>query len=157
MDVRLAQRVALVALLLTLLMATSGAAVAAPSAGSVASGVDLRIYDPLGQARWEVRTADVVRSSAYASRRPGGSAALYFRLTKYGALKFHRLTRALARRGVRLHRSQPFALKVDGRVYARPLVDYRAFPDGLDGRSGIQVEGLKLATAQRLAREIRRG
>jgi hypothetical protein len=44
---------------------------------------------------------------------------------------------------------------INGRAYGQPLVDYRLFPDGLDGRSGIEVVGLTLATAQRLAREIR--
>jgi len=145
------------AISLALLIPSTGAAVLAPSARSAASHVELLIYDPVGRAKSEVRTADVVRSSARASRQPGGSAALYFRLTKIGALKFHSLTRALARRGARLHRSQRFAFEVGGRVYARPLIDYRAYPNGLDGRSGIQVDGLKLATAQRLAREIRQG
>ncbi len=82
---------------------------------------------------------------------------LSFRLTTNGARKFHSLTRALARRGARLRRPQRFAFAVNGRVYSRPFVDYRAFPNGLDGRTGIQVEGMTLATAQRLAREIRRG
>jgi len=75
-----------------------------------------------------------------------------------GASKFQKLTRALARRGAELRRPQSFALEVNGRVVSRPLVDYHAFPNGFDvGRSGIQIEGMKLATAQRLARQIRRG
>jgi len=145
------------AIALAFLIASTGAAVCAPSTRSAARHVELRIYDSVGQAKWEVRTPDVVRSSARASRQPGGVAALYFRLTTNGAFKFHSLTRALARRGTRLHRSQRFAFEVDGRVYARPFIDYRASPNGLDGRSGIQVGGLKLATAQRLARGIRQG
>jgi preprotein translocase subunit SecD len=115
------------------------------------------MYDPAGQSKWAVGTADVVRSSARASRQPGGFATLSFRLTNNGAMKFHNLTRALARRGARLHRAQRFAFEVDGRVVSLPSIDYRAFPNGLDGRSGIQVEGLKFATAQRLARGIRQG
>jgi hypothetical protein len=140
---------------LTLLAVLIGSAVAVTPARSVSSRVDLRIYDPAMQSRWEVRTADVVRSSAHASRGLGGSASLYLRLTASGAVKFRRLTRDLARRGARLRRAQRFVLKIDGRVYARPLVDYHAFPDGVDGRPGIQIEGMPLSTAQRLARRIR--
>jgi hypothetical protein len=140
---------------LTLLAVLISSAVSVTSARSDVSRVDLRIYDSAMQSRWEVRTADVVRSSAYASRVAGDSASLYFRLTASGAVKFRRLTRDLARRGARLRRAQRFVLKIDGRVYARPRVDYRAFPDGLDGRPGIEIQGLSLSTAQRLAGRIR--
>ncbi len=134
-----------------------GAAVLVPSACGTASHLTLRIYDPTGQAKSEVTTADVVRSSARASREHGGSAVLFFRLMNEGSSKFHSLTRALARRGARIRRRQPFAFEIDGRVYARPLIDYRAYPDGLDGRPGLQMEGLRLETAQLVARHIREG
>ena len=42
-------------------------------------------------------------------------------------------------------------------VYWRPLIDHRAFPNGLDGRAGINLRNLVYATAQRLARLIRNG
>lgn len=48
-------------------------------------------------------------------------------------------------------------LAVDGHVYARPSVDYRAYHDGLDGSSGLEMGSLRLAVAQRLAKEIRGG
>jgi len=116
-----------------------------------------RIYDPTGRVSTEVTGADLVRSSVRAVHQPGGAATLYLRLTKAGAAKFHSLTRALARRGAQLHRHQSFAVEIGGHVYARPWVDYRADPDGMDGSSGLEMVSVPLAVAQRLAREIRGG
>jgi hypothetical protein len=114
-----------------------------------------RLFDPTGHVPAEVATADILRSAARAYPEPGGSAALFVQLTPRGASEFHALTRGLARRGARLHRRQSFVVTIDGHVYARPFVDYKASPDGLDGRSGLELQGLKLATARRLAKEIR--
>jgi hypothetical protein len=151
-------RVLSVAVATAFLLAGVGGVVSAPGSRTVVSDMGLRMYDPAGRIKWEVRTADIVRLSARATRQPGGSVVLYFRLTKPGASKFHKLTRALAHRGAELRRAQRFALEVAGRVVSRPLIDYHAFPDGFDvERSGIQIEGMKLATAQRLARQIRQG
>jgi hypothetical protein len=79
---------------------------------------------------------------------------LHFRLTGQGATKFHALTRGLARRGARLRRNLAVAIEIDGRVRARPFVDYRLYPDGLDGSQGIEVQ-LPRALARRFAKQIR--
>jgi hypothetical protein len=105
----------------------------------------------------ELTTADVVPSSAQAQRLAGGSAVLYVGFTSKGAAKFCRLTRALARRGARLHRQQRFAVAVGFGIYVRPLVDYRASPDGLCGAPGFEVQGMRLALARQLAQQIRAG
>lgn len=118
---------------------------------------ELRIYDPTRQVKTEVTSAEVVRSSVRASRGPAGSGILDFALTKPGASRFLSLTRALARRGARLHRNQSFALAIGGRVFSRPFVDYRRFPGGLPGNAGIEVQLPRLAAAQKLAKEIRGG
>lgn len=121
------------------------------------SHVTLRIYDSAGGAASVVGTEDVVRSSARASRGPGGSATLFLALTDDGAIKLESLTRTLARRGAKVHRPQTFTFEIDGKVYARPKIDYRAFPDGLDGSSGLEIGGLPLTVARQLAGQIREG
>jgi len=115
---------------------------------------ELRIYDPTGRANLEVTIADVVRSSARASRQPDGSAALSFSFTSEGAGKFHRLTRSLARRGAEVHRPQRVAIEIDGLRHTS-VIDYRAFPNGFDGGAGVQLLVLRLPDAQRLAADIR--
>jgi hypothetical protein len=91
----------------------------------------LYIYDASARVKVVLTNADLVPASVHVGREAGGSLGLAGGFTSIGASKFCRLTRALAHRGQRLQHPQRFAFQVDGRVYARPLVDYRAFPDGL--------------------------
>jgi hypothetical protein len=117
---------------------------------------ELRIYDPANNAKAGLTVADVVRSSARAeSGETAGSGLLYFRFTRAGVLKFRRLTRELARRGSRVHRLQRLTIEINHRVYERPTVDYRVFPDGLDASQGLEIDRLTLSVASRLAQEIR--
>jgi hypothetical protein len=132
---------------------TIASAAASPSA---TSAVRLRIYDPAGQSKVVVTIADVVRSSIRATRQPDGSGVVSFRLTGSGAGKFHRLTLALAQRGSRLHRSQHLAMQI-GAFMSKPLIDYRASPDGLDGRDPNLLLVPKFSMAQRMARIMRGG
>ena len=136
--------------------AALAASVSVATASVTASPFELRMYDPARLTKTEVTAADVVRSSARASRRLGGSGSLDFLLTRQGAMRFHTLTLALARRGARLHRSLPLAIEVNGRIRTRPHIDYKAFPDGLSGTSGIEIL-LPLPLAQMLAKQIRGG
>jgi hypothetical protein len=80
---------------------------------------------------------------------------VYFEMTKEGQSKFRGLTAALADRGAKTHRLESFAFEVSGRVYARPTVDYREFPRGLDAGSGLEFASLPWKTAKRVAAEIR--
>jgi hypothetical protein len=118
---------------------------------------ELEIYDAkrtIGGVRLTLR--DVVRSSARA--QPGETAMsglLYLRFKRAGIRKFQSLTRSLAERGKRNHRLQSFAVEIDHHVYARPVVDYRVFPMGLDASQGLQISDLEMSVALRLAREIR--
>jgi hypothetical protein len=122
-----------------------------------------RIYDPLGKVKDQVTESGVLRSSARSVRPadgaagPEGSASFYFRLTDEGEAEFHRLTRALVRRGARLHRPQRFVIEMNGTVLSRSTIDYRLFPDGFDGKTGLEFAGLPSATAQRLADQMRTG
>lgn len=117
--------------------------------------VDLQIYDSNNEVDTRLDIDDVVASSARSTRESDGSAVLYFELTDQGAVKFAELTRALARRGASLNRSQAFVFEVDDHIYARPVVDHQAFPDGLDGDAGLQIGGFRPEVAARLATEIR--
>ena len=132
------------------------AAFATAQAFGETTSVRLRLYDPSGRTRAEVGIRDVERASARAVRLPDGT-ALSFRLTSTGAAKCHRLTLSLAKRGARLHHFQRFAFAINGRVYARPFVDYRLFPEGLDCTTGLEFHGLRVADARRLVVLIRRG
>jgi hypothetical protein len=121
------------------------------------SQLQVRIYDTSGRTQVEVQTPDVLRRSARAQNVSGGSADVYFRLTREGEAKFRHLTRTVARRGARLHRLQRIAFEINGKVYARPSIDYKFYPNGFDGSTGLLLAGLKLATAERLVYQMRHG
>jgi hypothetical protein len=140
-----------------LLLSITAVAAFASTAPATTTQFRLRIFDPSRLVKTEVTNDDVVRSSVRAVRQPAGSASLVGDFTKAGATKFCSLTHALARRGSRLRRVQHFAFEVAGRIYTRPSVDYRAFPNGLCGSPGFQVDGMRLAAARSLARLIRDG
>ena len=115
----------------------------------------LRIYDPLGNIKGQVTESEVLRMTARASQEPDGSWSVTFRLTDEGEAEFHRLTRGLAKRGARLHRPQRFRIEMNGRVESRSTIDYRIFPDGFGVETGMWFPGLRPATAQGLAHQIR--
>jgi hypothetical protein len=69
---------------------------------------------------------------------------------------FDELTRLVAERGVREHRNQHFAVAFDGHVYARPYLDYRLYPKGLRGDSGLELANLPSSVAQKVVSEIRK-
>ena len=135
------------------------AAGVAGGASTAETRTTLRIYDASGKTTVQVSLADVVRSSVkaiftFTAPRDYG---IYFRLNSRGITAFDQLTRVLAQRGARLGSPQHFAFEVNGRVYARPLVDYRHFPKGLDGRDGVEILGITNAASKALASTIRHG
>ena len=131
---------------------------AAPARATTPMRTTLRMYDPTGGTATEVTLSDVVRSTVRVFRDSSpGRGVLHLDFTRRGVQRFDILTRFLAHRGTRLRRDQQLAFAVDGVVYWRPLIDHRSFPNGLDGRAGINIGNLLYATAQRLARLIRTG
>jgi preprotein translocase subunit SecD len=81
-------------------------------------------------------------------------------LTASGQRAFETLTRELARRGAERARDgvgreeawQHFAIVLDDRILSVPFIDFREVPDGIDGRSGMQIGGgLTPDTARRIA------
>ena len=117
----------------------------------------LRIYDPAGLVKAQVTSPDVVRSSVLAETEPGGTAVVFLALWPRGNERFLRLTRALAHRGLRVHRIEPFAFEVNGHVYARPGVDYRDFPDGYSADAGTDIHGVPGDAAKDIVAQLREG
>jgi preprotein translocase subunit SecD len=80
--------------------------------------------------------------------------------TPRGQATFETLTRTLARRGSArtadgvsaIEAVQHLVLVLDEQIVARPFIDFRHAPDGLDGSSGAQIQGgLTPETARRIA------
>ena len=122
--------------------------------------VTLRIFDPKGRVHAQVTLAGIVRSKTRVIQLPGdrpGSGNLSLAFTRAGRTAFCTLTRGLAQVGARLHRPQPDALEVDGRLYSRGYVEYRVFPRGLCVRGSASriLFSMKLTTARTLAHHIR--
>jgi len=115
------------------------------------SQTEFRIFDPSGRVRVQVTGADILDGSVEASKT-----AVSAEFTNGGNAKFCALTRALARRGARLHRVQHFAIEVDRRVVSRPYIDYRAEPKGLCGPA-FEIDVESAAEAQRIAHVLRSG
>jgi hypothetical protein len=134
-------------------------AVGAARAGS-GTKLTLRVFDPNERVRAQVTLAGIVRSETRTIRIPGdpsGSGRLSLAFTKTGRTSFCSLTRGLAHLGARLHHLQADALEVDGRIYGRGYIEYRAFPDGLCvSGSAPQIQfSMKLTAARMLTRLIR--
>jgi SecD/SecF fusion protein len=99
-----------------------------------------------------------------------GQPNVTFGFTGKGRVAFHRLTRAIARRG-RLAAQGPvsrrgaealsghLAVVVDGKVKTRPIVNFADFPHGIDGRVGAQIAGgfANIQEAQDLATILKFG
>jgi preprotein translocase subunit SecD len=132
---------------------------AACAAGKQGPQTRLRIYDPNGQAADVLTASDIVASSVRTGAEEGGvhTDFIAFELTPRGQKRFHRLTAGLAHRGASLHRLQHFAFEVNGRVYARPFIDYRISPDGFDASGGVEIAPIPPKVAKRLAAALRRG
>lgn len=76
---------------------------------------------------------------------------LAFELNAEGRRRLARLTRRVAQRGQDLalpsgvppeSSFQRFAIAVDDQLLSRPVIDFRKLPEGLDGRAGVQVNGV---------------
>ena len=145
-----------VAAALALILTVGISAISSDAFGAMLR-IEIRIYDPAHVVTTEVTAAEVVPSSARAGRLPGGAPYLRVGLTKLGRAHLHSLTRALARRGARLHRPLPVVVAINGRDVLEESIDYKSFPNGMTGGSGLQVTGLSFETASRIAALIRQG
>jgi preprotein translocase subunit SecD len=103
-----------------------------------------------------LNASDIAPESARATTDPvTGEPVFYFRFTKSGVQKFHQLTRLLAHRGARTGRPFHSVIRVDGRVIARPSIDYHAYPNGVQGDNGVQLNPRSRSESEKLARRLR--
>jgi SecD/SecF fusion protein len=90
-----------------------------------------------------------------------------FQFTDQGRRAFQEVTSRLADRGReqilppgtdRESSFQRFAIVLDNALISRPTIDWRSLPDGIDGRTGAQINGIgSLQAAQDLATQLRIG
>jgi SecD/SecF fusion protein len=94
----------------------------------------------------------------------GGSPDVTFGFTGKGAHEFQNVTSAIAHRGQELGGPtstpllQHFAVALDNVLITVPSIDFRTYPDGIDGSSGAQITGgFTITSAQDLATQLRDG
>src|SRR6185437_2390594 len=86
-----------------------------------------------------------------------------FGFTGKGKTAFQNTTAAIARRGSRdsgLGQSlnQHFAVALDNELITVPFIDYKQYPDGINGDNGADISGsFSISSAQDLANELRLG
>jgi SecD/SecF fusion protein len=93
-----------------------------------------------------------------------------FNFTDTGREAFQNVTRAIAQRG--LQNAPPgvagnsqladqysghFAIVLDQQVKSRPIINFVENPDGIDGRTGAEINGLSLDESQNLAKILQFG
>jgi preprotein translocase subunit SecD len=100
---------------------------------------------------------DVLRDSARADRRGTGEPIVSATLNADGTRKFEELTRKIAEQGRRRNEVQHLAILVDDELVAWTEIDYRLYPNGLDGSAGIQIPVKSQADAEGLADDLRGG
>ncbi len=95
-----------------------------------------------------------------------GSPIVTFNFTDEGRQTWERVTREIAQRGaesVGILQSgdqalQHFAIVLDNELVSSPTIDFRQYPEGIDGRNGSQIEGgFTIQTAQELANILKTG
>jgi preprotein translocase subunit SecD len=96
-------------------------------------------------------TADVARAIPATDPRIG-EPIVAISLTARGRSAWEALTGEVARRGKARSKLQHLAITLDGRIYAVAYIDPRDAPNGIDGRRGMQISGLRSADeARRIA------
>jgi SecD/SecF fusion protein len=114
--------------------------------------------------------ADLVDVAAV--RNPVGGPAVAFGFNERGRNAFERMTRKIARRGMANAVGLPpieavaaealsghLAIVLDGKIRARPIVNFAENPDGIDGRTGAEISGgiKTIGQAQDLATKLSLG
>ena len=88
--------------------------------------------------------------------RLGNKPIVIFKFTEGGRAAFQEVTRAIAQRGrdnaFRAPGPQHFGIVLDDELVSAPSIDYIAYPDGIDGRTGAEISGsFTIDSAQDLA------
>ncbi len=92
-----------------------------------------------------------------------GTPDIVFGFTSKGRSEFHKVTAQIARRGSLVSGlgetlNQHFAVVLDGQLITVPFIDYKQYPDGINGDSGGDISGsFTITSAQTLANVLRLG
>lgn len=92
-----------------------------------------------------------------------GEPIVTFELTPAGRRAFQALTATLARRGAQISGpgatfDQHFAIAVDNKLVTVPFIDFKSYPDGIDGNYGADIAGdLSIQSAKDIAVLLRYG
>jgi SecD/SecF fusion protein len=102
--------------------------------------------------------------SPRANRDPNTHApSVEFRFTAAGDAKFQALTKRIAERGNLLSSAgqtlnQHFAVALDNRLLTVPYIDFKQYPDGISGNTGVElIPGLSTQSTKDLAILLRYG
>jgi SecD/SecF fusion protein len=78
--------------------------------------------------------------------------------TDQGRKLFQQVTKDLATRGALRQQLQSFAIVLDGVIISNPTVDYKQYPQGIDGSNGAQIQGnFTVSSARTLADQLNSG
>jgi preprotein translocase subunit SecD len=98
-----------------------------------------------------------------ASADTAGTPDVTFGFNAHGARAFQTVTAAVAHRGLRdsglsVPLLQHFAVALDNLLITVPSIDFRSYPDGVDGSAGAQITGgFTRQSAKDLAIQLREG
>ena len=98
-----------------------------------------------------------------ASTDSGGNPDVQFGFTSHGKSAFQNVTASIARRGASVSTlgqtlNQHFAVALDQQLITVPSIDYKQYPDGINGDNGADITGgFTSATASDLATQLRLG
>ncbi len=135
------------------LEATPASFAAWPPYGSTATGYYV--------VRDAVAVAGALITGAHESVGADGQPDVSFGFTATGATAFQRLTAAVARRGSLDSTGgemldQHFAIALGDRLITVPYIDFKLYPDGINGSGGADLSGnFTVASARELARSLR--
>ncbi|HEX4010101.1 MAG TPA: hypothetical protein VHX62_08840 [Solirubrobacteraceae bacterium] len=135
-------------------------------ASSPRLGQQVGFADP--SAQFFVLRDDVAISSAQitnpqAGRDASGSPDVVFQFTAAGERAFERVTAQIARRGQHVSLGgetlpQHFAIALDSQLATVPSIDFRQYPDGIQGGDSADISGgLTAGSARMLAAQLRAG
>ena len=95
--------------------------------------------------------------------RGSGTPDIVFGFTSKGRSEFQKVTAQIARRGSLVSGlgetlNQHFAVALDDQLITVPYIDYKQYPDGINGDNGGDISGsFTITSAQTLAGELRLG
>ena len=95
--------------------------------------------------------------------RGTGTPNITFGFTSRGKTEFQNLTAQITRRGslvsgLRQSLDQHFAVALDDQLITVPLIDFKQYPDGINGDAGADITGsFTIISARDLANELRLG